>query len=135
MDTAPAATLTLGTSPDGVLNAAEAANAGFTVDGLDPGTTGTAIFSAGGASVSVTVTGNGAYTADLSGLNGPVNHQPRAHRRAGNGATLNGTGPVIDTVAPAGTATPDASAASATTFTYLVSSPRRSPTSPPRISP
>lgn len=122
-DAAPSATLTLGASPDGVLNAAEAASAGFTVDGLDPGTTGTATFSAGGASVSVTVTGNGTYTADLSGLNGPVTTSLVLTDAAGNGATLGGTGPVIDALAPAGTATPDGSAASATTFTYLVSFP------------
>ena len=74
-------TLVVDGTPDGLINAAEAAAVSYTVAGLDAGTNGTITFSDGIRSVDVAVSGNGTFTVDLSGFNRAVEREPRPERR------------------------------------------------------
>ncbi|AWN43005.1 Ig-like domain-containing protein [Methylobacterium durans] len=116
--------LAVDATADGILNAAEAAATGFTVTGLDAGTSGTAIFTDGTRTVSVAVAGDGTFSADLSGLGGTVTSSLVLADTAGNGATIAGPTLTLDTLAPAGSAAADASGGpAATSFTVTVTFP------------
>ncbi|MCJ2081171.1 Ig-like domain-containing protein, partial [Methylobacterium sp. J-090] len=121
LDAAPAATLTAAANT-GPFDATEAAGVGLTVAGLDPGTTGTALFSDGFHVVSVPITGNGPVVADLSSLNGTVTATLALTDVAGNSGTLpTGLALVVDTVAPQGSAVADlAGGPTVASFTYAV---------------
>ncbi|GJD92176.1 hypothetical protein BHAOGJBA_5729 [Methylobacterium hispanicum] len=124
IDAPPTATLTVATTADGVINAAEAAATAFTVTGLDTGTTASASFSAGGTTVTVPVVADGSYAADLSGLTGPVSTSLVLTGPAGTTATVTGPTLALDTVAPAGTASAStADGPAVASFTYTVSFP------------
>ncbi|KQP07727.1 hypothetical protein ASF28_11410 [Methylobacterium sp. Leaf99] len=124
LDAAPAATLTAAANT-GPFDATEARGVGLTVAGLDPGTTGTALFFDGFTTVSVPVTGNGPILADLSSLNGAVTATLALNDAAGNfGTVQTGLALVVDTVAPLGSAVADvAGGTTVASFTYAVTFP------------
>ncbi|MER2265968.1 Ig-like domain-containing protein, partial [Methylobacterium oxalidis] len=124
IDTGTPAAFTVDATTDGVLNTAEAAATGFTVSGLDAGTTATATFTDGTRVVSVPVSADGTYAADLSSLIGPVTTSLVLSDAAGNSATVAGPNLSLDTLAPAGSATADtAGGPAATSFTVTVTFP------------
>ncbi|WP_238178691.1 Ig-like domain-containing protein [Methylobacterium oxalidis] len=124
IDTGTPAAFTVDATADGVLNAAEAATTGFTVSGLDAGTTAAATFTDGTRVVSVPVSADGTYAADLSSLNGPVTTSLLLSDAAGNSATVAGPSLSLDTLAPAGSAAADtAGGPAATSFTVTVTFP------------
>nr|WP_280176356.1 Ig-like domain-containing protein [Methylorubrum populi] len=84
------ATLTVDPTADGVIDAAEAAAAAFAVAGLDPGTSGSVIFTDGIRQTSVAVAADGSYTVDLSGFSGRVTSALNLSDAAGNTSTIAG---------------------------------------------
>lgn len=116
------ATLAVDPGGDMRIDAGEAANVAYTVAGLDPDAMGTVTFRDATHGLTVMDVRNGAYTVDLSGFTGPVSSELTIRDPAGNAAGATGTGIVVDTVAPVGTAIPATPGdVGATGFTYAVS--------------
>ena len=113
-DAVPAGvTLAVSGTADGVVNAAEARAVSVAVAGLDSGDTGVATFTDGGRAVSAAVSGNGALTVDLSGLNGTVTSSVAVRNGSGTGAaSFAGNSVAFDTLAPGAPFAPDLLAAS-----------------------
>ncbi|WP_279595376.1 beta strand repeat-containing protein, partial [Methylobacterium sp. J-090] len=122
-DTAPLVAVQFA-SADTRLGAGEAGNVGFTLTGLDTGSSGTIAFTDGVTTVSVPVGTNGTYTADLSSLSGSVTAKAILADVAGNTVTADlslPAGLTVDTVAPLGSAVADlAGGPTVASFTYAV---------------
>ncbi|WP_238298740.1 Ig-like domain-containing protein, partial [Methylobacterium soli] len=93
-------TLVVDGTPDGLINAAEAAAVSYTVAGLDAGTDGTITFSDGIRSVDVAVSENGTFTVDLSGFNRAVSANLALSDAAGNAASISGNTVTLATGLP-----------------------------------
>src|SRR5207245_1702000 len=78
------ATLAVNDTADHIINASEAHSVAFTVGGLDD-EAGTVTFADGTNHVTVNVSGNGTFTADLTPLNdGPISSALAVSDAAGN---------------------------------------------------
>ena len=106
-DAGAAAALTLDATADGVLDAAEARAARFTVTGLDSDASAVATFTDGTRTATATIAANGAGTVDLTGLTGTVTASLAIADIHGNTAAA--TGNAVQVLAPpAGDTTPPA---------------------------
>jgi hypothetical protein len=92
-----ATTLVVNDTPDHVINAAEAKSVAFTVSGLDD-ETGAVLFSDGTHSISIPVSGNGTFVANISGLSdGPIKSSLSVSDPEGNAFTKAGNTVQLDT--------------------------------------
>ena len=97
-DAAVNATLVINDTADHVINFNEASNVSFTVSGLNGGGAGTVTFADADHQVVVGVTGNGAYSADLSTLtDGAVTSLLSAADSAGHVTSATGNTVSLDT--------------------------------------
>lgn len=94
------ASLTLGITPDRVVNAPESLSVPFRVAGLDADARALASFTDGTRTVQADIPADGAYRIDLSGLDGAVSGTLAIADAAGNRASAVGNTVTVDQKAP-----------------------------------
>ena len=115
------ASLTVDPSGDARINAVEAGAVSYVVAGLDADARGTVTFRDVTRGLTVVDVHNGIGTVDLSDFTGPVSATLTIQDSAGNSLVRSGTGLVVDTAAPVGSALPASPTdAAATGFAYAV---------------
>lgn len=101
-DQPPAATLVVNATPDGIVNAAEAAAVAYTVAGLDADAIAVATFTDGALVRSAAVAANGSFLIDLAGLDGQVTSRLAITDARGNTASAVGNAVAFDVLADRG---------------------------------
>ena len=99
-------TVAVNPTADGVITAAEATAVAFTVAGLDAGATAAITFTDGAHVATATAGADGAYTVDLSGLNGTVTSAVLVTDAAGNTVARSGNSVTLATAPPPPDTTP-----------------------------
>lgn len=99
-DTGEAAALSVGITPERIVNEPESAFVPFRVTGLDADAHALATFTDGTHTAQAAVSANGAYRVDLSGFDGPVTASLSIEDAAGNRASVSGNTITIDQKAP-----------------------------------